>query len=117
MGGWEVGLKVGDGAFRALAKAMPERVAAEGKKTILHIAFGGVDPRTNGHSYVYLETLAGGYGARPTKDGEDAVQAHYQNTENSPIEEMEIGYPVMIRGTSWSQTLRVRVSSGVASAC
>jgi N-methylhydantoinase B len=95
VGGWEVGMKVVEGAFRALAKAMPQRVAAEGKKTILHIAFGGVDPRTN-QSYVYLETLAGGYGGRPNKDGEDAVQAHHQNTENAPIEEMEIGYPVMI---------------------
>ena len=73
----------------------PTAVAAEGKKTILHIAFGGTDWRTD-HSYVYLETLGGGYGARPTKDGEDGVQAHHQNTENAPIEEMEIGYPVMI---------------------
>ena len=95
VGGWEVGIKVVEGCFRALAKAMPDRVAAEGKKTILHIAFGGVDPRSN-ESYVYLETLAGGYGGRPTKDGEDAVQAHHQNTENAPVEEMEIGYPVII---------------------
>ncbi len=95
VGGWEVGIKVVEGAFRAFAKAMPQRVAAEGKKTILHIAFGGFDPRSN-ESYVYLETLAGGYGGRPTKDGEDAVQAHHQNTENAPVEEIEMGYPVMI---------------------
>jgi N-methylhydantoinase B len=96
VGGWEVGIKVTEGVFRALAKAMPERVAAEGKKTILHIAFGGVDPRKN-EFYVYLETLAGGYGGRFGKDGEDAVQAHHQNTENAPIEELESGYPVMIQ--------------------
>jgi len=95
VGGWEVGLKVTEGTFRALAKAMPLRVAGEGKKTLVHIAFGGLDPRSE-HSYVYLETLAGGYGGRPTKDGEDAVQAHGQNTENAPIEELEIGYPVLI---------------------
>lgn len=95
VGGWEVGLKTVETVFRAFAKAMPDKVAAEGKKTMYHLAFGAIDPRKN-ESKVYLETLAGGYGARPTKDGPDAVQAHHQNTENAPIEELEIGYPVMI---------------------
>jgi N-methylhydantoinase B len=76
---------------------MPDRVAAEGKKTIFQIAFGGIDPRDH-EQYAFYETIAGGYGARPTKDGEDAVQAHYQNTENSPVEELEGSYPVMILG-------------------
>ena len=42
------------------------------------------------------EALAGGYGARRDKDGPDAVQAHGQNTENAPIEEIELNYPVRI---------------------
>jgi N-methylhydantoinase B len=40
--------------------------------------------------------VAGGYGGRATKDGPDAVQAHGQNTENAPIEETELNYPVRI---------------------
>jgi N-methylhydantoinase B len=36
--------------------------------------FSGTDPRTG--QYVYLEMLAGGSGARATKDGLDAVQVH-----------------------------------------
>ncbi len=93
--GWEVSLKTTETVFGAWAKAVPERIPAEGKKTLFHVAFGGRDPR-DGEDYAFLETVAGGYGARPTKDGEEAVQAHHQNTENSPVEELEIGYPVMI---------------------
>ena len=43
-----------------------------------------------------METLAGGYGARPTKDGLDAVQAHFQNTENSAVEETENNLPIRV---------------------
>ncbi len=95
VGGWEVAQKTVEAVLRALSKAMPDRVPAETKKTILHIAFGGVDPRSKEY-YVFLETCGGGYGGRPTKDGVDAVQVALQNAENSPIEELEIGYPVLI---------------------
>jgi N-methylhydantoinase B len=60
-----------------------------------HSGFGGENPDT-GEYYCFLETLAGGYGARSTSDGPDAVQTHGQNTENAPIEETEINYPVRI---------------------
>lgn len=46
--------------------------------------------------YCFLETLAGGYGARSRSDGPDAVQTHGQNTENAPVEETESNYPVRI---------------------
>jgi N-methylhydantoinase B len=95
VGGWEVAQKTVEAVLRALSKAMPDRVPAETKKTILHIAFGGVDPRRKEY-YVFLETCGGGYGGRSTKDGVDAVQVALQNAENSPIEELEIGYPVLI---------------------
>lgn len=95
VGGWEVGQKTAEAVLRAFSKAMPDRVPAETKKTILHIAFGGVAPRSKEY-YVFLETNAGGFGARPTKDGVDAVQPALQNAENSPVEELEVGYPVLI---------------------
>ena len=40
--------------------------------------------------------LGGGYGGRARSDGPDAVQTHGQNTENAPVEEMEINYPVRV---------------------
>jgi len=95
VGGWELAMKTTEALIRALSKVFPLRVPAESKKSIFHVGFGGLDPRTNEH-YAFLETIGGGYGARPNMDGVDACQPHIQNTENSPIEELEIGYPVYI---------------------
>jgi N-methylhydantoinase B len=95
VGGWETQVRLTDVIFKALAPAMPDRIPAGTKAMICHAGFGGIDPRT-GEYYCFLETLAGGYGGRARSDGPDAVQAHGQNTENAPIEETEINYPVRI---------------------
>ena len=81
--GWEVAVNLCDLMFKALAPAMPERVVACGKGIICNLAFGGTNP-TNGRYFTYYETIAGGYGASRPPDGMDAVQAHFQNTENAP---------------------------------
>ena len=44
-----------------------------------------------------METIGGGNGARPTKDGPDGIQTNLQNTENAPIEEVELHYPIRIK--------------------
>ena len=95
VGGWEVAMRLCDLGFRALAAAMPDKVMASTKSINCHMACGGFDPR-RGDYYAFIETLAGGYGARPHQDGMDAVQSHIQNTENSAIEETENHYPFMI---------------------
>ena len=95
VGGWETHTRLVDVLFKALSHAVPERVPAGTKAMICHAGFGGVDPR-NGEYYCFLETLGGGYGGRCASDGPDAVQAHGQNTENAPIEETEMSYPVRI---------------------
>ena len=95
--GWEVSFRVAEAMFRALAQAAPERVVAGTKGCICNIAFGG--PHPNGY-YAYYETLAGGGGARATKDGMDAIQTHIHNTENAPVEEVEQAYPFRIRQMS-----------------
>jgi len=94
-GGWEVAMQICDLLFKTLAGALPDRVLAGAKGCICNIAFGGINPRT-GKFFTYYETIAGGYGATRTNDGMDAVQAHFQNTENAPIEEIEMNYPVRI---------------------
>jgi N-methylhydantoinase B len=95
VGGWETQTRLTDVILKALSAALPERVPAGTKAMQCHAGFGGVDPRT-GEYYCYLETLAGGYGGRAGRDGPDAVQTHGQNTENAPVEEVEINYPVRI---------------------
>ncbi|MCZ6532709.1 MAG: hydantoinase B/oxoprolinase family protein [SAR324 cluster bacterium] len=93
--GWEVAVNLCDLMFKALAPAMPERVVACGKGIMCNLAFGGSHPET-GEYFTYYETIAGGYGATIRNDGMDAVQAHFQNTENAPVEETEYHYPVRI---------------------
>ncbi len=95
VGGWETQVRLSDVLLKALAPALPNRVPAGTKAMMCQMGFGGTDPRT-GEIYAYYETMAGGYGGRATSDGPDAVQCHGQNTENAPIEETEINYPVRI---------------------
>lgn len=95
VGGWEMGQKLTELIWLALHPAMPDRVPASGKALIVNLGFGGNDPRRGGF-YCYMETVAGGGGARPSKDGPIAVQTNLHNTENAPIEEVEMNYPIRI---------------------
>ena len=95
VGGWEVVMRLCCLGFRALADAMPDKVMASTKSINCHMACGGTDPRS-GEYYTFIETMAGGWGGLPTKDGMDAVQSHIQNTENSAIEETENNLPFLI---------------------
>ncbi|HET6521007.1 MAG TPA: hydantoinase B/oxoprolinase family protein [Geminicoccaceae bacterium] len=94
-GGWEVSLRLCDLLFQAFARALPDEVPAGCKAMVCHAVFGGTDPRS-GEGYVFIETVAGGHGGRTGSDGPDAVQTHHQNTQNTPIEEMEVFYPVRV---------------------
>ena len=95
VGGWELGILLTDLIFKALHAPLPKLIPAATKGLIVNLGFGGHHPGRNEY-YVYMETIAGGYGARPSKDGQDASQTHIQNTENAPIEEVELNYPIMI---------------------
>ena len=101
VGGWETHVRLNDLIFKALSEAIPELVCAGTKSMQCHSGFGGIT-EPDGHSpasreyFCFLETLAGGYGARLSSDGPDAVQSHGQNTENAPVEETEANYPVRI---------------------
>ena len=79
----------------ALAKAKPEAAVAAANGANTTAVFSGVNPST-GVSYVYLETLGGGFGGRATKDGKDGVQVHITNTSNLPVEAIEMEYPLMV---------------------
>jgi N-methylhydantoinase B len=92
-GGWEVSLRLCDMLFRAFAGALPRSVPAGCKAMVCHAVFGGRHPVTK-EDYVFIETLGGGHGGRSGLDGPDAVQTHHQNSQNTPIEEMEVFYPV-----------------------
>jgi N-methylhydantoinase B len=64
--------RICDMMFGALAKAMPERIfaAGEGGTSSITYAYSGA---ADGASPVLTDWYAGGWGARPTKDGIDGV--------------------------------------------
>lgn len=93
--GADTGMRVCETALRALAGVLPEASAADAKGTVCNVAIAGTDPRT-GRYFVFYESIAGGYGGRLRQDGMDAIQPHFQNTENAPVEESEAHYPLRV---------------------
>ena len=91
----EISHRVCDMLFGAMAALAPDRVMACSQGTSAIVTLGGVDYR-NGDRYVSYETIKGGFGARPTKDGITGVAAGISNTMNTPIEILEMSFPVRI---------------------
>jgi N-methylhydantoinase B len=91
----EISHRVADMVFGALAAFMPDHVMACSQGTSAIFILGGVDPR-NGRHYVSYETIKGGFGARPTKDGIHCVASGISNTMNTPIEVLEMAFPVRV---------------------
>jgi N-methylhydantoinase B len=81
------------GAFRGLLP--PEDVMASSNDVLPAIVFSGKH-RRNERTYVYLETLGGGAGARLGRDGMDGIQVHVTNTSNLPVEALENEYPLLV---------------------
>ncbi|HET8606653.1 MAG TPA: hydantoinase B/oxoprolinase family protein [Gaiellaceae bacterium] len=97
VGGWETQTRLVDVLFKALLPAFPERLPAGTKAMMCQAGFGSLNVEAGTYTCFY-DTFAGGYGGRFASDGPDAVQAHGQNTENAPVEETELNYPVRIDG-------------------
>jgi N-methylhydantoinase B len=91
----EISHRVCDMLFGALAQLAPDRVMACSQGTSAIVTLGGVDARTGGR-YVSYETIKGGFGARPTKDGINGIASAISNTMNTPIEILEMSFPVRI---------------------
>lgn len=94
-GNVETSQRIVDVIFLALSKIMPDRIPAASQGTMNNIAIGGINPNT-GDPFTFYETIGGGAGARPNRDGVDGVHTHMTNTMNTPIEEIERNYPILI---------------------
>jgi N-methylhydantoinase B len=85
---------LGDVIAAVLSQALPERALAGSGPHHL-IVFAGPDPR-DGRFFVNYETIAGGSGARPERDGMDGVRVHASGAANLPIEALEHTYPLRV---------------------
>ena len=99
-GNVETSQRIVDVLLRALAEAIPDRIPAASSGTMNNLTIGGIDPRS-GEPFAYYETIAGGMGALPTKDGVSGVHTHMTNSLNTPAEALEYAYPVRLRRYSF----------------
>ncbi len=104
-GNVETSQRIVDTLLGALSQALPDQVPAASQGSMNNVTIGGWDDR-NGVSFTYYETIAGGSGARPVRDGVSAVHSHMTNTLNTPIEALEYAYPLRVR------RYQVRTGSG-----
>jgi N-methylhydantoinase B len=91
----EISHRVADMVMAALFAITPRTVMAGSQGTSAVITFGGIDYRT-GDRFVSYESVKGGFGARPVKDGINAVASTVSNMSNTPIEILEMSFPLRV---------------------
>jgi len=94
-GNVETSSRIVDVVLGALAKAMPDKIPAASHGSMNNLAMGNIGDK-NHPAWDYYETIGGGMGASKVSDGLDAVQTHMTNTLNTPIESLELKYPLRI---------------------
>lgn len=95
-GNVETSQRITDVLLGALAKAVPGRIPAASSGTMNNITFGGSHPVT-GRPFAYYETIGGGMGASPERDGISGVHTHMTNTRNTPVEAIEHVLPIRVK--------------------
>jgi N-methylhydantoinase B len=91
-GNVETSSRIVDTVCGALAKALPGKFSAASQGTMNNLAMG----RRGEKGWDYYETLAGGMGAAEDCDGRSARHSHMTNTLNTPVEVLELNYPLRI---------------------
>jgi N-methylhydantoinase B len=87
-GNVETSCRIVDVLFRAFGKGVP--VPAQGQGTMNNLTFGN-------DRFTYYETLGGGQGACPDGDGPSGVHVTMSNTLTTPVEALELAYPLRVR--------------------
>jgi N-methylhydantoinase B len=93
-GNVETSQRNADLLYRAFSKAIPNKVPADSGGSMNNIMMGGT---YKGRNWAFYETIGVGLGATNNRDGIDGIQANMTNTMNTPIEEIERSYPLLIR--------------------
>jgi N-methylhydantoinase B len=88
-GNVETSQRIADVLLGALAQAAPERVPAASQGTMNNVLIGNDE-------FAYYETVAGGQGARPYRDGQSGIHTGMTNTQNTPIEALHSHYPFRV---------------------
>lgn len=97
-GNVETSTRIVDVVLGALAQALPDEIPAASHGSMNNLAMGArQQPDGTGQAWDYYETIGGGMGAGAQQPGLSAVQTHMTNTLNTPIEVLEMNYPLRIQ--------------------
>jgi N-methylhydantoinase B len=100
-GNVETSSRIVDVLFAAFGAALP--VPAHGQGTMNNVVLGN-------DAFTYYETIGGGQGACPESHGPSAVHVAMSNTLNTPVEALELAYPLRV------ERYEIRIGSGGAGA-
>ncbi|MFW6048946.1 MAG: hydantoinase B/oxoprolinase family protein [Candidatus Bipolaricaulota bacterium] len=94
-GNLETSQRIVDVVLSALAEAGVPSIPAGSNGSMNNVTFGSAG-ENDSSNYTFYETIGGGFGARPDRDGVDGVQCHMTNTRNTPAEVIEVSYPLRV---------------------
>jgi N-methylhydantoinase B len=86
-GNVETSSRIVDVVLRAFGDAVP--VPAQGQGTMNNVTLGN-------DRFTYYETIGGGQGACPDADGPSGVHVAMSNTLSTPVEALELQYPLRV---------------------
>ena len=86
-GNVETSQRIADTVLLALAQAVD--LPAQGQGTMNNLVMGG-------RGWTYYETIGGGQGASASGDGPSGVHVGMSNTLNTPVEALELEYPLRV---------------------
>jgi N-methylhydantoinase B len=94
-GNVETSQRIVDVVMAALRGPLPARIPAASYGGMNNVLIGSVEGAAR--PFVYYETIGGGLGAGPVRDGASGTQAHMTNTLNTPVEALEHAFPMRVR--------------------
>jgi N-methylhydantoinase B len=92
-GNVETSTRIVDTIIGALHQALARQMPAASQGSMNNLALGSAQA---GAAWDYYETIGGGMGAHAAGAGLSAVQTHMTNTLNTPIEVLEMKYPLRV---------------------
>ncbi len=98
-GNVETSQRIVDTLLKALASALPQKIPSASQGTMNNLTFGGTESRPGRERgpFAYYETIAGGMGARPGREGVSGIHTHMTNSLNTPVEVLEHSLPIRVR--------------------
>ena len=91
----ETQARISNVVMGALGLALPDRAVAQDHGQVAIYRVSGTDPAT-GKFFYKGEPLPGGWGGRNGSDGPDVVDFPVANLNNTPIEAMEMEFPLRV---------------------